>query len=139
MAVSVVAARDEGVASRWLQLAVCIIAMMAISNLQYAWTLFTIPLTENLKVPLSAVQLAFTILSLAASWLVPFGGYLVDRLGARLVVSVSGALVGLGWVGLGLADSLGALYTWSALGGLGVGARSEERRVGKECRWRWWR
>ena len=61
MAVTVVAARDEGVASRWLQLAVCIIAMMAISNLQYAWTLFTIPLTENLKVPLSAVQLAFTI------------------------------------------------------------------------------
>lgn len=122
MAVTVVAAQSERVASRWLQLWICIIAMMAISNLQYAWTLFTIPLTENLKVPLSAVQLAFTILSLAASWLVPFGGYLVDRLGARLVVSVSGALVGLGWIGLGLADSLGALYTWSALGGLGVGA-----------------
>ena len=112
MAVSVVAARDEGVASRWLQLAVCIIAMMAISNLQYAWTLFTIPLTENLKVPLSAVQLAFTILSLAASWLVPFGGYLVDRLGARLVVSVSGALVGLGWVGAVNVACVGTALKW---------------------------
>src|SRR5436190_21095885 len=108
MAVTVVAARDEGVASRWLQLAVCIIAMMAISNLQYAWTLFTIPLTENLKVPLSAVQLAFTILSLAASWLVPFGGYPVDRCGGRLVVRVRGGLVGVGRVGLGLAEPVGA-------------------------------
>src|SRR5262249_26376621 len=34
---------------RWRQLAACIVAMMAVANLQYAWTLFTIPLTQSLN------------------------------------------------------------------------------------------
>jgi len=56
------------------------------------------------------------------SWLVPVEGFLVDRLGARIVVAVGGLLVGLSWVGSGLAQSLRALYTWYVLGGVGVGA-----------------
>jgi MFS transporter, OFA family, oxalate/formate antiporter len=108
--------------NRWTQLVACIIAMLAIANLQYAWTLFTIPLTESLHAKLSAVQLAFTLFVLAETWLVPFEGYLVDRFGARLVVTVGGVLVGLSWIGSGLANSLGALYAWYALGGVGAGA-----------------
>src|SRR5215510_8803102 len=65
----------------------CIIAMMAIANLQYAWTLFTIPLTHGLQATLSAVQIAFTLFVLTETWLVPFEGYLIDRVGARLVVT----------------------------------------------------
>ncbi len=122
MAGNVVAAQAQRVVNRWLQLVACIIAMMAIANLQYAWTLFTIPLTKSLQATLSAVQLTFTIFILVETWLVPFEGYLVDRLGARWVVSVGGLLVGLGWIGSGLTHSLGALYTWYALGGLGAGA-----------------
>lgn len=122
MAENVVTAQAQRVVNRWLQLAACVIAMMAIANLQYAWTLFTIPLTKSLQATLSAVQLTFTIFILLETWLVPFEGYLVDRLGARLIVSVGGLLVGLGWVGSGVAHSLGALYAWYALGGLGAGA-----------------
>ena len=85
--------------NRWLQLTACVIAMAAIANLQYAWTLFTIPLTESLQVTLSAVQLTFTIFILAETWLVPVEGFLIDRLGARSVVTVGGVLVGLGWIG----------------------------------------
>jgi OFA family oxalate/formate antiporter-like MFS transporter len=118
MATTVVAT-DQRVISRWWQLVSCIVAMMAIANLQYAWTLFTIPLTKSLQTTLSAVQITFTIFILVETWLVPFEGYLVDRLGARLVVSVGGLLVGLGWIGSGLTHSLGALYAWYALGCLG--------------------
>jgi len=46
----------------------------------------------------------------------------VDRLGARIIVTVGGLLVGLSWLGSGLAHSLSALYAWYALGGVGVGA-----------------
>jgi len=102
-----VATPDQRVVNRWWQLGACIIAMMAIANLQYAWTLFTIPLTKSLQAALSAVQITFTIFILVETWLVPFEGYLVDRLGARLVVSVGGLLVGLGWIGSGFAHSLG--------------------------------
>ncbi len=72
--------------NRWAQLVACLAAMMAIANLQYAWTLFTLPLTHGLGATLAAVQVAFTLFVLAETWLVPFEGYLVDRLGARAVV-----------------------------------------------------
>lgn len=113
---------DARVASRWLQLGACILAMMAIANLQYAWTLFTIPLADALGARLSAVQLAFTFFILAETWLVPIEGYLIDRFGARLIVSIGGFLVGLGWIGSGRADTLGQLYFWYTIGGVGAGA-----------------
>jgi MFS transporter, OFA family, oxalate/formate antiporter len=96
--------------------------MMAVANLQYAWTLFTVPLTQSLHARLSAVQIAFTLFILTETWLVPFEGYLIDRLGARLIVTGAAGLVGAGWIGSGMADSLGALYAWYTLGGVGAGA-----------------
>src|SRR5215831_11558252 len=108
--------------NRWEQLVACIIAMMAIANLQYAWTLFTIPLTHGLRATLSAVQIAFTLFVLTETWLVPFEGYLIDRMGARAVVTAGGLLVGISWIAAGLAHSLTGLYVAYALGGVGAGA-----------------
>ncbi len=122
MAANLTLAKDDRGAHRWGQLVACIIAMMAIANLQYAWTLFTIPLTKSLGVKLSVVQIAFTVFILAETWLVPFEGYIIDRLGARLMVTLGGLLVGVSWIGSGLANSVEALYIWYALGGIGAGA-----------------
>jgi MFS transporter, OFA family, oxalate/formate antiporter len=117
------AVRTDGpVVNRWWQLVACIVAMMAIANLQYAWTLFTLPLTQRLHATLSAVQLAFTLFILAETWLVPVEGYLVDRLGAWRVVTAGGLLVGVSWVGSGLAASLRALWVAYTIGGIGAGA-----------------
>lgn len=106
---------------RW-QLAVCVIAMMAIASPQYTWTLFTEPLARGLTAPLSQIQVAFTLFILAQSWLVPVLGYVMDLLGARIVVALGGVLVGLSWVGSGLANSLWELYLFYAMGGVGVAA-----------------
>jgi len=105
--------------NRWLQLVACVIAMMAIANLQYAWTLFTIPLTESLDAKLSEVQFAFGLFVLLQTWLGPVQGMLIDRLGTRVMVSFGAILVGLGWVGSGYANSLPGLYFWYGLGGVG--------------------
>ena len=113
---------DSPGVNRWLQLAAAVIAMMAIANLQYAWTLFTLPLSEALGARLSAIQLTFTLFILAETWLVPVEGYLIDRFGARAVVTIGGVLVAMGWVGSGYAQSLSALYFWYTLGGVGAGA-----------------
>ena len=110
------------VGNRWGKLVAGVIAMMAIANLQYAWTLFTVPLTKALDAKLSSVQITFTLFILVETWLVPFEGYLVDRFGARLIVTLGGILVGVGWVGSGLVNSLPALYFVYAVGGLGAGA-----------------
>jgi OFA family oxalate/formate antiporter-like MFS transporter len=95
---------------------------MAIANLQYAWTLFTKPLTQSLHATLAAVQVAFAAFIIAETWLVPFEGYLIDRLGPRRVIAIGGVLVALGWIGSGYAQSLHSLYFWYVAGGVGAGA-----------------
>jgi len=112
----------EGYGSRKWQLLACMGAMMAVANLQYSWTLFSVPLTEALHAKLSAVQLAFTIFILVDTWLMPLEGYLVDRFGARQIVTLGGLAVGLSWTLAGLSTSLPGLYAAYALGGVGVGA-----------------
>jgi OFA family oxalate/formate antiporter-like MFS transporter len=108
---------------RWVQLVAMCIAMMAIANLQYAWTLFTEPLTRHYGVSLAEVQIAFSTFVLAETWLVPFEGWLVDRVGPRLILLVGGLLVGLAWVGSGrLAPNVETLWAWYTLGGIGAGA-----------------
>jgi OFA family oxalate/formate antiporter-like MFS transporter len=109
--------------NRWVQLVAMCIAMMAIANLQYAWTLFTNPLTSHYKASLAVVQVAFTTFVLAETWLVPFEGYLIDRIGTKVIMGVGGALVGLGWIGSGaLSPTIQALWLWYTIGGIGAGA-----------------
>jgi OFA family oxalate/formate antiporter-like MFS transporter len=113
---------EPRVVNRWVQLIAGIFAMMAIANLQYAWTLFTKPLTQSLHATLAAVQVAFAAFIIAETWLVPFEGYLIDRLGPRRVIAIGGVLVALGWIGSGYAQSLHSLYFWYVAGGVGAGA-----------------
>ncbi len=51
--------------NRWVQLIAGVIAMMAIANLQYAWTLFTTPIKDHLHTSLSLVSGDFHHLHLA--------------------------------------------------------------------------
>jgi len=114
-----------GGASRWRILASCIAAMLAVANLQYAWTLFTTPLKEELGTTLATVQWAFTIFVIAQTALFPINAYLIERFTPRLVVSIASAFVAAGWVGAGVAGlsrSLPTLYVAYGLGGIGVGA-----------------
>ena len=113
---------EPRVVNRWVQMIAGVFAMMAIANLQYAWTLFTKPLTQNLHATLAAVQVAFAAFIIAETWLVPFEGYLIDRLGPRRVIAIGGVLVALGWIGSGYASSLHQLYFWYVTGGVGAGA-----------------
>src|SRR2546430_9761212 len=112
----------DSTSARWPKLIACMIAMMAIANLQYAWTLFTTDLTRNLHANLDAVQWAFTSFVIAQTALFPITGYLIDRLGPRIIVTLASLPVPLGWIDPGLAQSLPALYAVYALGGLGAGA-----------------
>jgi len=108
--------------SRWRILVACSVAMLAIANLQYAWTMFTIDLTKSLDAPLDAVQWALTFFIIAQTGLFPISAYLVDRVGPRIVVALASVLVAVGWVGAGFANSLLVLYIVYGIGGLGAGA-----------------
>jgi MFS transporter, OFA family, oxalate/formate antiporter len=108
--------------NRWVQLVAGIVAMMAIANLQYAWTLFTKPIQAHLHASLEAVQWTIVLFVALETWLVPFEGFLVDRIGPRLMLGAGAILAGLGWIGSGYAESLKSLYFWYGVGGIGAGA-----------------
>jgi MFS transporter, OFA family, oxalate/formate antiporter len=108
--------------TRWIQLALGLVAMMSISSPQYVWTLFTKPLQDALGATLPAVQVTFTLLVVLQTWLSPLQGYLVDRFGARLLIAAGCLLSGLGWISAAYVITLTGLYlTYGLFCGIGTG------------------
>ena len=56
---------------RWLQLAMGVVCMAMIANLQYGWTLFVDPIDAKYHWGRAAIQLAFTLFVVTETWLVP--------------------------------------------------------------------
>ena len=110
------------VLGRWWQLLLGVICMTMIANLQYGWTLFVSPIDDKYGWGRAAIQWAFTLFVLIETWLVPIEGYLVDRVGPKLVGIGAGILVAAAWVINSMADSLFLLYLGAVIGGIGAGA-----------------
>ena len=120
--------------TRWVQLGIGILCMVMIANLQYGWTLFVLPITHAHGWARADVQWAFTVFVLAETWLLPFEGWVIDRLGPRPLVFVGGILVGGSWLLNSAASSLTMLYAAAAMGGIGAGI-VYAATVGNALRW----
>ena len=108
--------------SKWVQLALGVICMMSISSPQYVWALLTKPIMGQLGVTLTELQVTFSILIVLQTFFSPFQGYLVEKFGPRLLLSIGTALTGLSWVLSANMTSVSSLYiTYGVLGGLGTG------------------
>jgi OFA family oxalate/formate antiporter-like MFS transporter len=107
--------------NRWVQLGAGIVAMVAVANLQYGWTLFVDPIHRKFGWTPAAIQVAFTLFVLTATWLTPLKAFLADRFGPGWVVFAGGLLVGLSWAVNSRADSLAVLYAGQILAGVGEG------------------
>ncbi|TDY53252.1 OFA family oxalate/formate antiporter-like MFS transporter [Paraburkholderia rhizosphaerae] len=110
-----------GLSSRWVQLAIGVICMGLVANLQYAWTLFVEPMNAQHHWGLASIQTAFSIFIVTETWLVPIEGWLVDRFGPRPVVIGGAICAGLGWILDALAPNLGVLYVAAVISGIGAG------------------
>ncbi|WP_455281028.1 oxalate/formate MFS antiporter [Cupriavidus necator] len=116
-AIALPAARE-----RWIQLALGMLCMMAISSPQYVWTLFTKPLAAKLGVPLSELQVTFSLLIVLQTFFSPFQGALIERFGPRRLIALGTVLSGLSWVLAAQVHSVGLLYlSYGVVGGLGTG------------------
>jgi OFA family oxalate/formate antiporter-like MFS transporter len=108
--------------NRWVQLVIGIVCMSMIANMQYGWTLFVEPINQAHGWGRTAIQVAFTIFILTETWLVPVEGWIVDKVGPRIVVFGAGILCAIAWVINSKADSLTMLYIGAVIGGIGAGA-----------------
>src|ERR1700704_1833451 len=108
--------------TRWVQLLMGFIVMMVISSPQYVWTLFVPSFQKTTGAVLSEVQWTITILIVLQTWLSPVQGFLVERLGPKLLVGVGALLSGFGWIASSSITSLWGLYaTYGLLCGIGTG------------------
>ena len=112
----------EGKNFRWLQLAMGIVCMAMIANLQYGWTLFVDPIDAKYHWGRAAIQLAFTLFVVTETWLVPVEAWFVDKYGPSIVVMFGGVMITIAWVMNSYADSLVLLYISAIIAGIGAGS-----------------
>ena len=113
---------DATANARWTQLLLGFIVMMAISSPQYVWTLFVPSFQKTTGAILSEVQWTITILIVLQTWLSPIQGFLVDRLGPKLLIGLGAVLSGAGWIASSYITSTAGLYaTYGVLCGVGTG------------------
>jgi OFA family oxalate/formate antiporter-like MFS transporter len=112
--------------ARWGYLAICIICMVMIANLQYGWTLFVNPINKANGWSIASIQFAFAIFIALETWLTPIQGWIVDVLGPhrgpKIMIGFGGIMVGVGWVINAYAGSLTMLYLGAIVSGAGGGA-----------------
>jgi OFA family oxalate/formate antiporter-like MFS transporter len=110
--------------NRWIQLACGIVAMIVISNYQYAFTLFTPGMKLTFSgVPYAKIAAVFSAFILFETWPMPVSGYFVDKFGIRKLMTFGAICIALGWVlGGTVAKSPLDLYIYyGVISGTGAG------------------
>lgn len=120
--------------NRWAQLVGSLLAMVMIANLQYGWTLFVKPMQTATGWSLPQIQWAFTLFILFQTWVQPLEGWLIDRIGPRLFITVAGVLCGVGWSLMGSARTPTELYIYYCLAGVGA-AFVYSGSIGSALKW----
>src|SRR5258707_2982895 len=106
--------------NRWVRLIGSVIAMAMIANFQYAWALFVKPMMGATGWKLSQVQWGFTLFIAFETWVQPFAGRYMPRLGPRVFMSVGAVMCGIGWVVMGQAHALMGQYSLYSLAAIGA-------------------
>lgn len=116
------AAVKSGESTRWIQLVLGLIAMMAISSPQYVWTLFVKSFQTTTGAALPAIQITFSLLIVLQTFFSPLQGWLIDKFGPKWLIAIGAVLSGLGWVLSAQITSLYGLYaTYGLFCGIGTG------------------
>ncbi len=108
--------------NRWVQLVLMVTVFIVISGPQYLWALFVKPFLDKFGVPLSRLQIVFSLVVVCMTFITPLAGYFQDRFKSRNIISLGLGLCCLSWILAAFSESVFALYwTYGVLGGLGAG------------------
>lgn len=98
---------------------------MSAPGQSYSVAAFKEPMRASLGISETNYSLAYAVATLVSGVLLPFVGLMIDRLGARRVLPVIAALLGLACLGMSHVTGLGSLYLgFSFVRSLGQGALS---------------
>ncbi|MEF8854948.1 MAG: MFS transporter, partial [Haloarculaceae archaeon] len=107
--------------SRWWLVVVAALAMGLAGTYQFLWSTLREPLSLRLGAPEPALGAVFTVYVVTQTLSQFPAGWIRDRYGPRLPMLAGAVLLGAGFAGTALLESLpGILAAW-AVGGIGVG------------------
>lgn len=109
--------------NRWVQLIFGVLAMIVISNYQYAFTLFTPGIKQTFSgAPYAKIVLISSIFLIFETWPMPAAGYFVDKFGIRKLMTFGAIFIALGWVLSGtVAKTVAQLYLfYGVIAGVGA-------------------
>ena len=72
---------------------------------QYGFTVFFLPISQDLRLSRAATSLAFSLSRAQGAIEAPFVGYLIDRFGPRPIIVVAAFLAGIGYILLSWVES----------------------------------
>lgn len=110
--------------NRWVQLVGGIIAMVVISNYQYAFTLFTPGMKQTFTgVPYASIAAVFSAFILFETFPMPISGWFIDKFGIRKLMMFGSTCIGLGWIlgGTVAHSPLGLYVFYGVIAGTGSG------------------
>jgi len=109
----------------WIVLAAFLCNIITFGCGFYAFSLFVTPLQQQLGWGRGDVMVGFTVFFLTTGLVAPQAGRLVDRYGARVVMSAGAAVAGLGFLVLSSMSALWQYYVGYAIIGLGMAATGQ--------------
>ena len=66
------------------------------------------------------IQYGFTLFVIFGTWIMPVEGWLIDRMGPRIFLTIAGVLCGIGWSSLAYVTSIPQLYLFYSIAGVGA-------------------
>lgn len=108
--------------NRWIQLALSVSVLVIISGPQYLWALFVESLLGKFNVPLSELQVVFSLVVVCMTFITPLAGFLHDKYKSKNIIAIGLVMCSGSWILASHADSLFELYlSYGIIGGLGAG------------------
>jgi MFS family permease len=86
------------------------------------FSIFFMPLVKKFGASHASVALLPTLILVVSGITGPVAGWLLKRIGAKLVMGIGAAVAGLALVGISYSSSLAVLYMWYSVLGIGIGA-----------------
>jgi OFA family oxalate/formate antiporter-like MFS transporter len=110
--------RSYYVVRRWVTLAACTVASMC-CGFFYAWSVLAKPMMDKYDWTSAQFSLAFTLVVAIPAICTLLAGKLQQYMSPRTLLLLGGTILGAGTVLLSFATSLGLLYTFAFVAGVG--------------------
>ena len=106
---------------RWLLIPLGMTVLLCLGSV-YSWSIFRTPLEGEFNIGATESLLPYTIALVFYAVLMPIAGFYIPRLGTRIMTTIGGIFVGLGYILSSFAPNIETMtLTYGVIAGTGVG------------------